>query len=51
MHDPAAVWIEVNVKETQLRRLARGQKVRITRVDGLVLTVEPEPQQAEGGKS
>lgn len=29
MHDPAAVWIEVNVKETQLRRLARGQKVRV----------------------
>ncbi|MDH3318100.1 MAG: HlyD family secretion protein [Betaproteobacteria bacterium] len=29
MHDPAVVWVEVNVKETQLRRLALGQKVRV----------------------
>lgn len=29
MHDPAVVWIEANIKETQLRRLAVGQKVRV----------------------
>jgi len=32
VHDPSGVWIEANVKETQLRRLAVGQKVRV-RVD------------------
>lgn len=32
MHDPNVVWIEANVKETQLRRLAVGQKVDV-RVD------------------
>jgi membrane fusion protein (multidrug efflux system) len=29
MHDPARVWIEANVKETQLRRLAPGQRVEV----------------------
>ena len=29
MHDPAVVWVETNIKETQLRRLAIGQKVRV----------------------
>ncbi len=29
MHDPASVWVEANVKETQLRRLAPGQKVEV----------------------
>ena len=29
MHDPASVWVEANVKETQLRRLAVGQKVGV----------------------
>jgi len=32
LHDPSVVWIEANVKETQLRRLAAGQPVRV-RVD------------------
>ncbi|MGD9952387.1 MAG: HlyD family secretion protein [Burkholderiales bacterium] len=32
LHDPNVVWIEANVKETQLRRLAVGQKVEV-RVD------------------
>jgi membrane fusion protein (multidrug efflux system) len=32
LHDPAQVWIEANVKETELRRLAPGQKV-LVRVD------------------
>jgi membrane-bound serine protease (ClpP class) len=31
--------------------LARGQKVRVTRVDGLVLNVEPLVEHSEGGKS
>jgi len=29
MHDPASVWVEANVKETQLRRLAVGQRVEV----------------------
>ena len=29
LHDPAQVWIEANVKETELRRLAIGQTVRV----------------------
>ena len=29
MHDPASVWVEANIKETQLRRLAPGQKVEL----------------------
>ncbi len=29
MHDPGVVWIEANIKETQLRRLALGQKVLV----------------------
>ena len=29
MHDPGVVWIEANIKETQLRRLAVGQKVMV----------------------
>ena len=29
MHDPASVWVEANVKETQLRRLALWQKVEV----------------------
>ncbi len=32
LHDPAQVWIEANIKETDLRRLAVGQAVRV-RVD------------------
>ena len=32
LHDPSVVWVEANVKETQLRRLALGQKARV-RVD------------------
>lgn len=32
MHDPAGVWIEAHIKETQLRRVAVGQRVRV-RVD------------------
>jgi membrane fusion protein, multidrug efflux system len=32
MHDPAVVWIEANIRETQLRRLAVGQKAAV-RVD------------------
>jgi membrane fusion protein (multidrug efflux system) len=32
VHDPSVIWIEANVRETQLRRLAVGQKVRV-RVD------------------
>jgi membrane fusion protein (multidrug efflux system) len=32
LHDPSVVWIEANVKETELRRLAPGQQVRV-RVD------------------
>jgi len=31
--------------------LARGQKVRITGIDGLTLSVEPEPDQPNGGVS
>jgi len=29
MHDPAVIWVEANIKETQLRRLAVGQPVRV----------------------
>jgi membrane fusion protein (multidrug efflux system) len=29
LHDPARVWIEANIKETELRRLAIGQKVQV----------------------
>jgi membrane fusion protein (multidrug efflux system) len=29
LHDPSKVWIEANVKETELRRLAVGQTVRV----------------------
>ena len=29
MHDPDKVWIEANIKETQLRRLAVGQQVLV----------------------
>lgn len=32
LHDPSKVWIEANIKETELRRLAVGQAVRV-RVD------------------
>jgi len=32
LHDPSRVWIEANVKETELRRLAPGQTVQV-RVD------------------
>ena len=32
MHDPKRVWIEANVKETQIRKLAAGQPVEV-RVD------------------
>ncbi len=38
MHDPASVWVEANIKETQLRRLAVGQKVEV-HVDAY-----PEPE-------
>ncbi|MGA7985724.1 MAG: efflux RND transporter periplasmic adaptor subunit, partial [Burkholderiales bacterium] len=29
MHDPASVWVEANIKETQLARLAPGQRVEV----------------------
>jgi membrane fusion protein, multidrug efflux system len=29
MHDPASVWVEANVKETQIARLAPGQRVEV----------------------
>ena len=29
LHDPAQVWIEAHIKETELRRLAIGQKVEV----------------------
>jgi len=29
LHDPARVWIEANIKETELRRLTIGQKVQV----------------------
>lgn len=29
MHDPASVWVEANIKETELRRLAPGQIVEV----------------------
>ncbi|MGP1679879.1 MAG: HlyD family secretion protein [Burkholderiales bacterium] len=29
LHDPAKVWIEANIKETELRRLEIGQKVQV----------------------
>lgn len=29
LHDPAQVWIEANIKETELRRLEIGQKVQV----------------------
>ena len=32
MHDPKRVWIEANIKETQIRKLAVGQPVEV-RVD------------------
>ena len=32
LHDPSKVWVEANIKETALRRLAIGQTVRV-RVD------------------
>lgn len=32
LHDPSKVWVEANIKETALRRLAVGQTVRV-RVD------------------
>jgi len=32
LHDPSKVWVEANIKETALRRLALGQAVRV-RVD------------------
>jgi membrane fusion protein (multidrug efflux system) len=32
LHDPTQVWIEANIKETDLRRLAVGQAVRV-RID------------------
>ena len=30
VHDPALIWIEANIKETQVRRLAISQKVTVT---------------------
>jgi membrane fusion protein (multidrug efflux system) len=30
MHDPAAVWVEANVRETEIGRIAAGQPVAIT---------------------
>ena len=30
MHDPEDVWIEANIKETQVRRLKVGQRVEVT---------------------
>lgn len=30
LHDPKEVWVEANIKETQLRKLKLGQSVRIT---------------------
>src|SRR5690625_3625815 len=32
MHDPGAIWVDANVKETEVRRLQLGQRVRL-RVD------------------
>lgn len=29
MHDPSDVWVEANIKETQIRRLRRGQRVDV----------------------
>lgn len=29
VHDPAKIWIEANIKETQVRRLAKGQTVMV----------------------
>lgn len=30
MHDPAAIWVEANVRETEIGRIAAGQHVTIT---------------------
>lgn len=30
LHDPDEIWVEANIKETEVRRLKRGQRVAIT---------------------
>lgn len=42
LHDPSKVWIEANVRETEIRRLAVGQKVDIV--------VDAYPDQAFEGR-
>ena len=46
VHDPSKIWIEANIKETEIRRLKIGQKVEVsidaypnTEFEGLVLSV------------
>jgi membrane fusion protein (multidrug efflux system) len=30
LHDPEGIWVEANIKETEIRRLQPGQRVAIT---------------------
>ena len=47
-------WVRVHSENWRARSatpLRSGQRVRVTRIDGLTLDVEPETEQPEGGKS